>query len=1813
MLASSYVPTNFYKTELVTAVVEVTDGHLTLAAPDGVITEIQYLEIRNLPDLTPDDANPAPADYARFINPIATAGVGGATEVDLDPASGPVLGVDPTSDIIIGINVVPERGGALLASLNDGSIKLVETLTGTAVPFSVNTTGGFDSLTISPTGTLKEFTSYTLRIDGFQDRGSNLDPTAPTREFQKFTTTFTTTAAPDVEDREVAFVETTEVTSSLLTSVEMSPDGQYLYAASLNGVIHRWDVSASDGSLSNEQTMALDYFKEGNASRGIIGLVFDPNDPQTLWVSDNYPVPLSGRSDSTPDFSGRISKITLGSGPDLSGTAETYVTGLPRSGGDHVTNSLEFRANPNGGGGEPSHLLYVIQGSNSAMGEADSAWGFRPERLLTAAVLEIDPSRDAPAGGFDVTTEPLPADGNNRRFADTDGDLKNGGIAITSGEFNGKFLHFAENGVASVRETASFSSAVTKTFYDPFAAGAVLNIFAEGQRNGYDLVWHSNGYLYVSANGSANGGSAPNDPDTPANELITGVETQNDYFFKLERDAYSGHPNPLRDKFILNGGNPTAGVDTNEVLKYPVGTQPDPDYDVANAYSLGKNRSPNGAIEYASTVFGNSLHKAVIFTEYSSGNDLRAMILDASGNVVDDFIIRDPQGDVISHPDPLDVIEGADGRLYLMTLDRSSGQSLIVRLDPAPGGEVSDTTADAGNDLAIVVVDATDPAAAIFQINGLDNDIVSVTVSFNSEPPVSVSLNGANRFTADVSSFGASVDANIAVVDDNGNTAQASTVFVPGETAEDYVPFLTIQAEDKTPGDGTAVTVATGAGAQIQIRDASNPETGTQGLVNGLRPGAYGLDGNTDNLDGTPGGYADFGKTNVDFLTFTFEVTAGNAGNSLLRFRYANGDDPAAADGGVRPLTVTVNGIDIGTLDFAPTAGASTDERLMTWEDEEIAALLVTGTNTVTLTSVDNDGPNIDQLELLRPTVPTAPNDGEETVNGLVYVKYEAEKADLDGPVVVTEDRNQSGNFVDYNGTADQTITWTVSVAEDGTYALDILYALAIGKAARPAALSVNGNAEQTLPFAPVSNSGETNWFPQSAEVTLSKGLNTIALTAPLANGANIDYLRVTKTPVDGFEPNFVAIDGEARIELEATDGSARTINANAVDFFFTVAEDGAYALDFAANAGAPNGGGLTVFLNGVEIAREDFPGAGEETAYTDLQAGVNYTLRVVSDAPGASALDYLDVRPAPGNPNADIAIQSLDPSYFDNRLHFSWLEDPNAVGAGDREYKESAQLLITNTGTETLTILETEISPFYTVTVPASLEGIDIAPGASLTVTVEFNGDVDAPNGFPARSNGANGVYEGQLVLRTNDADSPETTVELAAFWQARDEGGWEPSLNEVWQVLGFGTRVNSAALDNQDIYEQANQYEVLSPLWRLADGVTEARITQVAAFHSPSGASIGIHAPGDKNTDKALFSHDALYNQSLFPLKGNGTFTTATINAAFVPDAWAGNDLFSIEVANFSTDPTLNSGGPGTVPDGVQRGHFTRIFQALDKDGNVIPNVFIGGQDYTGINYDYNDNMFVIEGLTPAGDGAVATISGLDDAAADARLVFSRIDNPANSNQTFRDTATFKITNDGIGTLAIDSVTVDGPFTVSGLTAGSSLAVGQQATVTVSFTGTDPADDNAAVLHDGSLVIGTSAGIKSIALAGLAQIQSEGGEEPSVAQIVEALGYSTDVAQAALANGGIVETVGDEVLLPYLQRLDGSRARRGDPGRGLPQPGRRAAQPARGHQRCADRPLCPGRPAIPEPAAEGPGRRRRQHRAVWRGRRSTATRPSA
>ena len=72
--------------------------------------------------------------------------------------------------------------------------------------------------------------------------------------------------------------------------------------------------------------------------------------------------------------------------------------------------------------------------------------------------------------------------------------------------------------------------------------------------------------------------------------------------------------------------------------------RPDPNYDPDGAYSLGRNQSPNGAIEYKGSAFGTNLKGAVLFAQFSTGDNVRAIRVDASGKIIGDDVLRRPDG-----------------------------------------------------------------------------------------------------------------------------------------------------------------------------------------------------------------------------------------------------------------------------------------------------------------------------------------------------------------------------------------------------------------------------------------------------------------------------------------------------------------------------------------------------------------------------------------------------------------------------------------------------------------------------------------------------------------------------------------------------------------------------------------------------------------------------------------------------------------------------------------------------------------------------------------------------------------------------------------------------------------------------------------------------------------------------------------------------------------------------------------------------------------------------------------------------------------
>jgi glucose/arabinose dehydrogenase len=346
---------------------------------------------------------------------------------------------------------------------------------------------------------------------------------------------------------------------------------------------------SGDGTVGEPQKITT-VQAANKGPRLITGIVFDPSS-----TADNLVLWVSHGQMAID--AGRIEgaddwtgKISVLSGPDLK-TYRDVVVNLPRGFKDHLNFQPEFG---------PDGALYFCQGANTSTGAPDKKWNFRLERLLTASVLRLDPKLVGNAP-IDVKTD--------------------------------------EGGT-----------------YDPNKPGAALTLYATGVRSGFDVLWHSNGNLYVALNGAAAGGNVPGTPNGAkdfAPQINNITETTDDLMLRIVKGGYYGHPNPRRGQFVLMGGNPTDGVDPQEITEYPVGTKPDANW-IPPVYDFGKNISPDGMIEYKGNFFGGALDGFIIVARFSGYKDLFALKPGKDGKIAE--TLGGIEG--FKHfVDPLDLVE----------------------------------------------------------------------------------------------------------------------------------------------------------------------------------------------------------------------------------------------------------------------------------------------------------------------------------------------------------------------------------------------------------------------------------------------------------------------------------------------------------------------------------------------------------------------------------------------------------------------------------------------------------------------------------------------------------------------------------------------------------------------------------------------------------------------------------------------------------------------------------------------------------------------------------------------------------------------------------------------------------------------------------------------------------------------------------------------------------------------------------------------------------------------------------------------------
>jgi hypothetical protein len=303
----------------------------------------------------------------------------------------------------------------------------------------------------------------------------------------------------------------------------------------------------------------------------------------------------------------------------------------------------------------------------------------------------------------------------------------------------------------------------------------------------------------------------------------------------------------------------------------------------------------------------------------------------------------------------------------------------------------------------------------------------------------------------------------------------------------------------------------------------------------------------------------------------------------------------------------------------------------------------------------------------------------------------------------------------------------------------------------------------------------------------------------------------------------------------------------------------------------------------------------------------------------------------------------------FDNRIVFNRIQTPDAVHPN--QVHDTATFSVLNTGSQTLNVSGYDLSNSWQVlNGPAANAAFTVAPGGSQTFTVKFN--YAGPGG-----SAVNQMTFGHMRFTTNDPDEAQANVELAGFWQTQSENQTEPTLAQVIQMAGYTTAItNSGQNINGGGQVLAVGDEVLSNYWTRADASSPVTVTQLGQWHTQGNTAAFNWLDQGSSTKNTLFVADGADAQSFLPDK-NGTSTLAS--GSFTP---AGN--FYIKVDDESSVDSQNvqeQGGGGW-------GHHLRFYPAKDRDGKVIPNTYIVTMDYQGINYDYNDNTYIVTNIKPA-----------------------------------------------------------------------------------------------------------------------------------------------------------------------------------------------------------------------------------------------------
>jgi N-acetylneuraminic acid mutarotase/fibronectin type 3 domain-containing protein len=459
------------------------------------------------------------------------------------------------------------------------------------------------------------------------------------------------------------------------TSLALGPDGK-LYVATQGGKIYI--VSLDPQALTTPNAVAVtqvqtllniynrptrtcniggvltncQYLSGTPTGRQVTGLAIGPESTLAeivLYVS--HADPRIGTNNSATalaidTWSSAITRLRLqpaAGGTYAVATEEDLIVGLPRSRENHAVNAIAFG---------PDGWMYFTVGGNTNYGKPSTFFSMLPEYYLAAAALRLN-------------------------------------LAA----LDGRTLPINVEGVAGAAAMA------------PLAG--VLELFATGFRNAYDLTWHSNGQLYLNENAGNNGlGNTPDSADGCDTPSINPGSLP-DTLHRVVQGTYGGHPNPARGECVLKGGT-----------QYSPPLGPHPNY-LPSLLSYNQGASTNGIVEYVSNAFDGQMKGNLISATYAGNQNVRRVVLNAAGTGV----VQEVNLGAFSQP--LDITTDASGIIYVA----EHGADQITLLIPnqafatCPNPSLSDDDGDGYTD-GDEQLHGTDPCSAASFPPDFDGDFV---------------------------------------------------------------------------------------------------------------------------------------------------------------------------------------------------------------------------------------------------------------------------------------------------------------------------------------------------------------------------------------------------------------------------------------------------------------------------------------------------------------------------------------------------------------------------------------------------------------------------------------------------------------------------------------------------------------------------------------------------------------------------------------------------------------------------------------------------------------------------------------------------------------------------------------------------------------------------------------------------------------------------------------------------------------------------------------------------------------------------------